>query len=86
LSGNTEFTKAWNRIVAKAWADEAYKKRLQASPAAILAEEGVAIPDGMEFELVESTASKTWLVLPAMPTDGDAIEGDERKAAALSLT
>jgi hypothetical protein len=84
MTDNTEFTKIWNRIVAQAWADEAYKKRLQDSPADILAEEGVTIPDGMEFELVESTASKTWLVLPAMPTDGDAIEGDERKAAMLA--
>jgi hypothetical protein len=32
--------KAWGQIVARAWQDEAFKRRLLADPAAVLREQG----------------------------------------------
>lgn len=74
--------KVWMKIVAKAWADEGYKQRLLADPAAVLKTEGVEVPEGVAFKCLEATATQAWLVLPANPTDvGGACEGEERLAA-----
>ncbi|MDQ1256680.1 MAG: hypothetical protein QG656_1279 [Candidatus Hydrogenedentes bacterium] len=79
-----EFLKKWSRIVAKAWADEDYKARLLADPAAVLAEEGVAIPEGVALTVVENTPTHMHLVLPPVPADAAAMEmTEERKAAFL---
>ena len=55
---------AWTSIVEKASCDADFKKRLLADPKAVLAEEGVAIPEGVAVRVVESTPTETWLVLP----------------------
>ncbi|MEA1671865.1 NHLP leader peptide family RiPP precursor [Nitrospirillum sp. BR 11163] len=61
--------KAYGKIVAKAWSDDTYKARLLADPAAVLAAEGVALPTGVAFRVVENTDTAYTLVLPAKPTD-----------------
>jgi len=77
-----EKAKQWARIVAKAWADEDYKKRLLADPAAVLKEEGMEVPAGIKLQVNENTASTMNLVLPAMPEGvGDLQDMDERLAA-----
>lgn len=55
---------AWTSIVEKACFDADFKKRLLADPKAVLAEEGVSIPEGVAVRVVESTPTETWLVLP----------------------
>jgi len=85
MTTSNDVSKIWMKIVAKAWADEGYKARLMAAPAEVLAEEGVEIPAGMEFAVVESTPEKRWLVLPAMPEESSVIEGEERRAAMMCL-
>ena len=62
-----EQAKAYGRVVAKAWADEAFKQRLAADPAAVLKAEGVAVPDGTEVRLVENTDKLLHVTLPAKP-------------------
>ena len=62
-----EQAKAYGRIVAKAWADEAFKQRLAADPAAVLKAEGMAVPAGAEVRLVENTDKVVHLTLPAKP-------------------
>lgn len=76
-----QFSAQWNKIIAKAWADDDYKQRLISAPAQVLAEEGIDVPAGMRFEVVESTPTKTYLVLPVAHATGDVVEGDERQAA-----
>jgi hypothetical protein len=73
--------KLWEKIIAKAWADEDYKKRLLADPAGVLAAEGLILPKGVNVNVVEATKEQIWLVLPEQQAE-DAVEGEERLAAA----
>jgi hypothetical protein len=53
------------RLIARAWQDEAFKQQLLAEPrAAIAAETGRAVPEGVEIRVVEETATRRYLVLP----------------------
>jgi len=55
------------RLIAKAWQDEAFRKRLIKSPRKVLTEEGVDVPAGVRIKVVQNTASQTHLVIPAKP-------------------
>jgi hypothetical protein len=57
----------YGQVVAKAWADEAFKQRLVAEPATVLREQGIEVPAGMEVRVVENTADRAYLVLPKPP-------------------
>ncbi|MBI4797591.1 MAG: NHLP leader peptide family natural product precursor [Desulfarculus sp.] len=59
----------WAKVVAKAWADETYKKKLISDPAVVLKAEGIEVPQGAQFKVVEDTAALRHLVLPAMPAE-----------------
>ena len=77
--------KQWAKIVAKAWADEDYKRRLMDDPGAVLSEEGMKVPEGLQISVVEATEKQAWLVLPPKPETGKIgriEEGVERLAAA----
>jgi len=53
------------QIVARAWADEAFRERLKTDPHAAVAEEtGFLIPEAIEVEVVEETPEKGYLVIP----------------------
>ncbi len=54
-------------VVARAWRDPVFKRRLLADPAGTLREWGIAVPAGMEIRIVEDTAACTHLVLPRAP-------------------
>ncbi|MBI4797590.1 MAG: nitrile hydratase subunit alpha [Desulfarculus sp.] len=64
----------WAKVVAKAWADEAYKKKLISDPAVVLKAEGIEVPQGDQFKVVEDTAALRHLVLPAMPADAAVLD------------
>jgi hypothetical protein len=63
-------------IISKAWADEAFKQRLLADTATVLAEEGIEIPEGVTIKAVENTDTCFHLVIPPkqMPTSLDMSE------------
>jgi hypothetical protein len=61
--------KALGKLIAKAWADEAFKARLLADPAGVLTAEGLAPPAGVSVKILENTDTVFNLVLPANPTD-----------------
>ncbi len=65
--------RAWNQIVATAWADEEFKARLLANPRAVLAEYGIDVPEGIELTVVEDTEAVHHLVLPPSPA-GDLVD------------
>jgi Nitrile hydratase, alpha chain len=53
------------QIVARAWADEAFRERLKADPHAAVAEEtGVNVPKSIEIEVLEETPENAYLVIP----------------------
>ena len=61
--------KKMNQIIAKCWADEAFKKKLLTDPAATLKAEGAEVPAGLSVKAVENTDKVFHLVIPAKPTD-----------------
>ena len=55
------------RVVAKAWADDAFKAALIADPRATLAQEGIALPEGLTLKVLENTADTLHVILPPPP-------------------
>lgn len=64
-----EQNKKLAQLIAKAWADENFKKKLLSDPAAVLKAEGVELPAGMEVRAVEDTQTMHHLVIPTKPTE-----------------
>ena len=62
-----EFQKAYGKVVAKAWGDEDFKAKLLADPMTVLKENGLAIPEDVEFRVVENTDKIVHLILPPEP-------------------
>ena len=81
MEKKAEQQKAMAKVIAKAWSDEGFKKRLLAQPMAVLVEHGVEVPAGVELKAVENTDKVAYFVLPAMPTGTGAEEMEERLAA-----
>ena len=48
----------WNQIVARAWCDDDFMKRLLSDPRAVLAEHDLEVPPGTEVEVVLGTEVK----------------------------
>ena len=60
------------RLTAKAREDEAFKQTLLSDPKAVIAGElGREFPAGLEIEVLEETATKIYLVLPAKSSEGE---------------
>lgn len=58
-----------SRLIAKAWADDEFKRRLLANPGEALRAEGIEVPAGIEIAVVENTADRFTFVLPRRPKD-----------------
>jgi hypothetical protein len=61
---NEKFNKIWTKIIAKAWADENYKKNLIANPKEVLKEEGIETSKNLNLRIVEDTTDTQTLVIP----------------------
>jgi hypothetical protein len=57
----------WEKIVKKAWKDDAFRKRLVSNPVTALTEEGLEPPRDTQVKIVENTSSIVYLTLPAKP-------------------
>jgi len=59
------------KIIAKAWEDEAFRQELIANPKAVFAREyGQALPDNFDLEVIQETPNKAYFVLPENPVEG----------------
>ena len=76
-----EFQKKWAKVIAKAWSDPAFKKKLLQNPAAVLAAEGIALPKGLHVEIHENTNKVIHLNLPHKP-EGELSIGNLQNIAA----
>ena len=56
-------------IIARAWEDPEYKKRLLSNPKEALKEMGVEVPEGVNLTVLESSMKQSYLVLPPEPTE-----------------
>lgn len=61
----------FGRLVQDAIANEELRRRFVAAPRQTLAEHGVALPDGLDVQVLENTDKVMHLVLPPLvaPTD-----------------
>jgi len=64
------------QLIAKCWADEGFKQKLLADPAATLAAEGIELPDGLSVKAVENTDKVFHLVIPPQPSDSELSDED----------
>ncbi|QFY43496.1 NHLP leader peptide family natural product precursor [Candidatus Methylospira mobilis] len=64
-------------LIAKCWADEAFKAKLLVNTVETLKEEGLAIKDGFTIKAVENTDSVYHLVIPEKPAELSDQELDE---------
>ncbi len=62
-----ERLKAYGRVVAKAWDDEAFKQRLLTDPKAALQAEGLSFPEDAEVRVVEPNDRLVYFSLPPKP-------------------
>jgi hypothetical protein len=58
-----------SQLIAKCWADEAFKRKVLADPAATLREEGLELPADLSYVAHENTDKVFHLVIPAKPTE-----------------
>ena len=61
--------KQYQQLIAKCWADDAFKQRLLADPAGTLAAEGIEVPAGVSIKVAENTEQVFHLVIPARPSE-----------------
>jgi addiction module HigA family antidote len=80
-SKQTDKGKVWARIVAKAWADESFKQRLLSDPKAVMAEEGLIVPENVVLKMVEAADQQAWVVLPPKPREEKDVTLESRLAA-----
>jgi len=61
-----DFCRLWGQLIARAWADIAFKKRLVANPAEVLQEHGYEVPPGMNvhLQIVASDDHVQYLYIP----------------------
>lgn len=65
-----DYHKEYDEIIAKAWADPAFKRRLLDNPVAVAKEHGIPVPSNMKIRIVENTDDVVHVVLPVKPPEG----------------
>ena len=73
--------KKMSQLIAKCWADEGFKRKLLADPAATLKAEGAELPAGLSIKAVENTDKVFHLIIPAKPSAAELSEEDLDKVA-----
>ena len=77
-----EMSSAWSKIVARAWADEEFKRQLIKNPQEVFKEYGIA-QKGVQYKIHENTERETHLLLPPAPAEGMSEEQLRQVAAGL---
>jgi hypothetical protein len=57
----------WAKIIAMAWLDEDFKKRLIADPMTVLKEHGIDLPKGLTINIVDGKPGEINVTLPPKP-------------------
>ncbi len=77
-----EERKEYAKIIAKAWVDEDFKKRLLADPASVLAENGIEIPEGMTVRVVEGNENEILVPIPPRPPENAELSDEDLEKVA----
>jgi Nitrile hydratase, alpha chain len=76
-----DFEQRWTQLMARAWADPAFKAKLLADPASVLKESGLQVPAGITIKVVENTDKVVHLTLPLPPAPEELSEEELHQAA-----
>ena len=76
-----DFEYQWGQLVARAWADPAFKAKLLADPAGVLKENGLVPPAGITIKVVENTDKVLHLTIPAKPAATELSEEELHRVA-----
>lgn len=80
-----EFEKAYDKLVAKAWEDDAFKAEFLADPRKVFKDYGIDVPDGVNINIAEDTPDTVNFILPLGPADGE-LEDSELESVAGAFT
>jgi hypothetical protein len=75
------FKEEWPKIIAKAWSDPNFKKKLLTNPQEVLKSYGYDIPSDKRIVVYECTENTLYLTLPEQ-TSGELTEDKLQKVAA----
>ena len=70
------------RLITKAWQDEAFKQELLNNSKTAFKKEGVNLPDDIEVKVVEENPSLLYFVLPSNPDNLSELSESELEAVA----
>jgi hypothetical protein len=75
--------KLWAKVIAMAWLDEEFKKKLMADPTAVLKQHGIEFPGGLRINILEGKHGEINVTLPPKPeqTEGSVQELEEKLSA-----
>ena len=75
------FHEEWPKIVAKAWSDPSFKKRLISNPKEVCKEYGIECRQGVDLKVNDRTDTVYYLNLPEKP-EGELTESELKGIAA----
>jgi hypothetical protein len=78
---NQDWQQKWGALVAKSWEDDKLRDRLMKDAGAVLKENGIEIPPGVEVKVVQNTNNVIHLPMPPKPSS-DEISEEELAAVA----
>jgi hypothetical protein len=68
-ASHQEIEKRYAKLVARAWADDAFRERLISNPEEVLREFGFEVPEGKQLKLIEADTETTiYFILPTRPS------------------
>ncbi len=67
MKKSIEEHQAYAKVIAQAWVDEEFKKRLLADSATVLKESGIEVPEGMTVRFVEEEPKENEIIVPLPP-------------------
>jgi hypothetical protein len=62
-----DFSKKIAQLTARAWSDDAFKKRLLSDPMSVAKEYDIPVPPGSQIRIVEDTPTVRHFILPPKP-------------------
>jgi hypothetical protein len=72
------------KLIIKAWQDDAFKQELLNNTKSVLQKEGVDLPEGIQVRVIEETPDTCYLVIPVPPNhqNGEELSDAELEAIA----
>ena len=69
-------------IIERAWQDDSFRQSLVENPKDAVADAfGVEIPEGVDFQVMEETATQRYMVLPANPSAAGELSDEDLDVA-----